>query len=400
MRRDFPDWLEAFVNYASFSETPAKFSYWSGVAAIAGALERRVWVDQGRYKLYPNFYTVLVAKAGKVKKSSSVRDALSLLREVEGINFGPDSITWERLVERMAKTATAENAGFSLDQANTTYSAITADVDELSTFLDPSNKGLVSALIKLWDCPDKFDRETRMYGIEFIERPCLNMIAGTTPSWIKDSFDKWSQEGGFASRAIFLHSDQRSQLLPFPKRKMPANRAGVKASLVADLKAIALLRGEYKIEEDAYAWGEEWYMAFNEAVDKGLSDATGFTSRKLDHALKLAMVIAASRRDGRYITRKDFKDATDMIDAVEPDLSTVFSVLDERAELRPYHDIKAFIQQVGKIPKAKVCSHFSTRYMLREMEGALQTLLASQDIIQLQEGSTLYLKVPEEPTNG
>lgn len=391
MRRDFPDWLTAFTDYASFSETPTKFSYWSGVSAIAGALERRVWVDQGRYKLYPNFYIVLVAKAGKVKKSSSVRDALSLLREVPGIMFGPDSITWERLIERMAKTATAENAGLAIDQPNTTYSAITADVDELSTFFDPTNKGLVSALIKLWDCPDKFDRETRMYGVEYIERPCLNMIAGTTPSWIKDSFDRWSQEGGFASRAIFLHADQRSQLLPFPKRRMPSNRQGVRASLVADLLSMSHLRGEYKVEEDAYDYGEEWYRKFNTDVDKGFSEATGFTSRKLDHALKLAMVIAASRRDGRYITLKDFKDATAMIDGVEPDLATVFKVVDERAELRPFYDIQAYLRTQGKVKRSTLMSQFGTKYMLREIEGALNILRESGELTQSQEGATLYL---------
>lgn len=390
MTRDFPDWLSAFCDYGSYSESPHKFIFWAGVSAIAGALERRVWIDQGRYTLYPNFYIVFVSPAGKTKKSASVRDALSLLRKVPGIQFGPDAITWERLIERMAKNSSAEGI-LTLDSEVTTYSALTADVDELSTFLDVTNKGLVSALIKLWDCPPKFDRETRMYGIEYIENPCLNMIAGTTPSWIRDSFDKWSQEGGFASRAIFVHADTRSRLLAFPKRHMPANRASTKLSLIEDLKHIACLRGEYKVEEEALDFGEKWYEDFMTKADTGVSASTGFTNRKLDHALKMAMVLAASRRDKRYITLKDLQDATRIIDEIEPDLEMVFSVVDERAELRPYHDMVAYMKRYRKATKSTVCAAMSKRYMLHEIERSIALMRESGELVQAQEGGAILL---------
>ena len=397
MRREHTNWLDAFVEYGSYSEVPTKFLYWVGVSAIAGALERRVWIDQGTYTLYPNFYTVLVADAGKVKKSTAIKMAMALLRQVPGINFGPDTITWEALVQRMARTAAAENAGLSLDQANTTYSAVTADVDEISTFFDPTNKGLVSALIKLWDCPDKFDRETRMYGIEYIERPCLNMLAGTTPSWIRESFTSWSQKGGFASRAIFLHEFERRQLIAFPKRRMPSGRDATKRSLVADLMDIATIRGEYKIEEDAYDWGEGWYQEFHDRPNKGIMDSTGFTSRALDHVLKVAMILAASKHSKRYITLSDMKAAASTIDGIQGDLQEVFKVVDERAELRPFLDVREYIARVGKVKKSTVCAHFSNRFMLHEMDRALSLMRESDLIDFLQEGATMYLVPKETP---
>ena len=98
MSRHFPDWLAAYVQYASFSEAPTRMHFWSGVSAIAGALRRRVWIDQAYFKWTPCFYIVLVAPPGIVSKSSTAAIAMSLLREVPGINFGPDVVTWGAIV--------------------------------------------------------------------------------------------------------------------------------------------------------------------------------------------------------------------------------------------------------------------------------------------------------------
>ena len=44
---------------------------WVGVSTIAGALRRKVWIDQAYFKWYPNFYIILVAPPGIVAKSTT-----------------------------------------------------------------------------------------------------------------------------------------------------------------------------------------------------------------------------------------------------------------------------------------------------------------------------------------
>ena len=91
--RNYADWLKAYLKYAEATEAPQHMHFWSGVSAVAGALRRKVWIDQAYFKWYPNFYIVLVAPPGIVSKSTTVGIAMDLLRKVPGIHFGPDVVT-------------------------------------------------------------------------------------------------------------------------------------------------------------------------------------------------------------------------------------------------------------------------------------------------------------------
>jgi hypothetical protein len=64
MARKLKDWLSAYVDYASYSEAPKRMHFWCGVAAIAGALRRRTWIDMSYFRWYPNFYIIIVAPPG------------------------------------------------------------------------------------------------------------------------------------------------------------------------------------------------------------------------------------------------------------------------------------------------------------------------------------------------
>lgn len=388
-RREFPDWLTAFVEYAKFSETPEKFLFWSGVCAIAGALERRCWFDQGRYKLYPNFYIVFVAEAGRLQKSTTINVALELLKKVKGVNIAPKSCTWEGFVKLLTSMHRAENE-FALDTPNTAVAPVVVAASELSVFFDPDNKGLVSSLVDLWDCPDVFDRFTKMYGMETVEQPCVNIVAGTTPSWIRESFDRWSKEGGFASRTIFLYESQKRQLVAFPKRTQPANIDVLKERLVRDLNYLTSLKGEFTLTEEGYEFGEAWYREHHVKLAT-LDDVTGFVDRKQAHILKLAMVLSASRRDTMVITLDDLRDATNHIDAVEGDFGLVFGVVDERAELRPYNDIRRFIQRAVSVEWSKLVAQFAGRYMLHEIERAVSLMRNADEIEKTQSGTRIIL---------
>ena len=66
MTRIHNDWLSAFLDYTQFGEAPKHMYFWAGVSAIAGALRRKVWIDQAYFRWYPNFYICLVAPPGIV----------------------------------------------------------------------------------------------------------------------------------------------------------------------------------------------------------------------------------------------------------------------------------------------------------------------------------------------
>lgn len=135
MARNFCDWLDAFVEYASIGEAPTDILWWVGVSTLAGALRRKVWLDQVFFQWVPNFYIVVVAEPGIVAKSTTANIGFNLLSEVDGIHFGPDITSWQALIQEMSV-----NCGEFFDYRGMQYPmhAITCAIDEFGTFLDLS----------------------------------------------------------------------------------------------------------------------------------------------------------------------------------------------------------------------------------------------------------------------
>lgn len=376
--RECSNWLKAYLEYATVSETPFNMIYWAGVSAIAGALQRKVWLDQGRYKLYPNFYIVFVADAGVIQKSTTINTAMELLKKVPMISFAPNATTWEGFIKFMEDSHQADDFLLDVDSPNYKTSAITISASELSTFLDPQNKFMLSALTQLWDCEDVFLKLTKFSGTEQIEKPCVNLIGGTTPSWMRDSFDRWSREGGFVSRTIFIFGDKKRQLVAFPKRHLTPEHFTRREKLIADLSRINSIRGEYMLHPKVEELGEIWYAEHNRKVGMpGYVESSGFKDRKQSHILKLAMVIAAAESDNLVITPEHWADAVNQIEAAEQDFPKAFSSVDERTELRPFVDLEDAIRKEGEIEKSKLVARFTNRYLLREMSQAIDALRVS-----------------------
>ena len=70
--RNFPNWQEAYLEYAQHSEAPALMHFWTSVSCIAACLQRRCWIDMGYFRWYPNHYIVFVAPPGIVSKLSLI----------------------------------------------------------------------------------------------------------------------------------------------------------------------------------------------------------------------------------------------------------------------------------------------------------------------------------------
>lgn len=394
-RRECKDWLESFLEYSKDSETPFKMLYWSGVSALGGALRRNVWLDRGRYTLYPNFYILFVAKPGIVQKTTTIEYATKLLRSVEGINFAPKSCTWEYLITLMDTLHVQDGNVINLTQQVERTTAISVIAGEFGLFFDPENVGMVNALTDLWDCPTLFDKGTKTSGKDFLEKPCLNLIGATTPSWVRENFNRYSREGGFVSRTIFIHADAKRQYVSKPVKGPETLRL----KLIRDLEYISQLRGEVIIEPDAEKFLEAWYIPHAQRLEKGLVDATGFTDRKQAHILKLALVIAVSRRDDLRITLADMQEALQRVDEVEGDFAKAFEVVDERPELRPYHEITEYLKKHPNGVRQKMLfSLFASKYTHREITSALSSLMATGQVTCHQTSTEiLWSYIPNDP---
>ena len=350
--RNFPDWLSAYVQYAGFSEAPRRMHYWSGIAAIAGALRRHVWVDMGYFKWFPNFYIILVAPPGVVSKSTTANIAMQLLRRVPGVNFGPEAVTWQALVDAFENSTES----FQIGEDHFIQSAMTIESAEFGNLIDPSNREQIDFLVSLWDSKvGSFQKITKGSGVNNVENPFINLIACTTPAWIAGNFPEYVIGGGFTSRCLFVYADEKEKYVAYPARHMPAEMAEVQQALVQDLERIATqLFGPYAIDREAVAWGEEWYTSHWQNKPDELDDDrfSGYLARKQTHIHKTAMCIAAALHDEMIVTRADLETANKAVSELEKDMVKVFARIGRTQTSVQAERFIRFVQKRGSVDYA------------------------------------------------
>lgn len=368
--------------------------FWCGVSAIAGALRRKVWIDQAYFKWYPNMYICLVAPPGIVSKSTTAGVAMNLLRRVPGVKFGPDIVTWPSLVSSFAQAAEA----FEYEGEWHTMCSMTLESSEFGNLLNPQDKEMVDLLVSLWDGKQGvFKKETKASGNDAIENPWINLIACTTPSWIAGNFPEYMIGGGFTSRTIFVYAEEKAQYIAYPAKAVPKDLPQIADRLVEDLTAIASLCGEYKLTKEAEDWGEAWYTRHFQDKHVGLDGDRfgGYLARKQTHIHKLALIMAAARGDSPWITDEHLMLAERMTSDLEPDMAMVFSKIG-RSEVS-YHTerLLGYITQMEKVEWSAAYQYIHRNFpSLRDYEDILAGLIRSKQVAILQDAGRIYLIKP------
>lgn len=322
--RRLSNWIHSYLEYIEGTESPKLFHFWIAVSTLAGALRKRVWLDMIRFQWSPNFYIILVAPPGVATKTTTLDLGHSFLREIPGINFGPDIITWQGLVKRFSES------GETFEYNNQSYpmSALTVGSGELGNLLNPEDIEMVNLLITLWDGRSRIDKETKTAGSESIIAPWINLAGCTTPDWISSNVPPSMVGGGFISRCIFVYRDKKEHLIAWPDEVISSQHTSLRESLLEDLTHIATnLLGPMTVTADAREWVRQWYnnlwtMEASEASDDVVK---GYLARKQGHLVKTAMILSIAKSDSLILEKEDFQLANEMLKEVESSYLKVFS---------------------------------------------------------------------------
>jgi hypothetical protein len=373
------NWLDDFLEYTSSSETPSKIMWWIGVSTIAGALQRKVWIEETVFQWTPNFYILIVAPPNTIHKSSSVRMGMKLLEEVPGVDFGPQATTWQQLITHMAGcTKTEEMAGGKLFS----HSSCTIEVSEFGSFFDPADRNMVDSLTDLWDSKlHVYRKETKTNGNDEVVNPWINMIACTTPKWMEKHFPEDLVGQGFGSRVVFLYADKAKKAIAYPSKELGKSGSTDlrKADLVRRLQDIALLSGEFKMTPEAYIWGTTWYAEYLEKqLVLGDTVEAGFKGRWQTHLHKLAMIISVSKGNFPWIDVEDLEEANLKLLEIEEDANIVFSSVGKVPEVRIAETIISLVKGSKGIGKSALFKKgFSNKIKFETFEVALKSALAT-----------------------
>ena len=347
-KRHYDNWLKEYMQYAEHSEAPDVFHFWTGVSVIAGALRRQVWIDMGYFQWVPNFYIIFVAPPGVVSKSTTANIGMNLLRQIDGIHFGPDAVTWQALVQSMGRSAEM------VPMPDGTYmpmSALTIVSSEFGTFLNPHDREMIDALTHLWDGQvSTFKKDTKTQGSDVIQNPWINLLAATTPAWIAGNFPEYMVGGGFTSRCILVYAEHKRKLVPYPADVLPPDFKEREQKLVHDLEIIAQIRGPYELSPEAKEFGAKWYKQHWENPPSHLSEEAfgGYVARKQTHIHKLAMVLSAARRSERIIQPQDLDEANQLITELEADMTRVFGGIGRTQEVKYAGELMETLHRIQK----------------------------------------------------
>lgn len=381
-KRHFSNWLEAFIEYAGYGEAPKRMYFWTGVSTIAGCLRRKVWIDQEYFRWYPNFYVVLVAPPGIVSKSTTAGIGMDLLRQVPGVKFGPEIVTWQSLATSFGNAAET----FEYEGLHHTMSPLTIESSEFGNLLNPRETEMVDVLITLWDGKN-LKKETKHSGNDDLVNPWINLIACTTPSWIAGNFPEYMIGGGLTSRMVFVYADQKEKYVAYPYMHVPKNHGSMREKLLEDLCQIAMTCGQYRLSKDAEAWGEHWYEYHYKNRPANLDDERfgGYIARKQTHLHKLAMVLAASESSELTITQEHLVLANTMVTDLEADMTLVFSKIGKTDESVYAERVVAFVHRMVNPPYTEVYRFVYAQFpSLRNFEDIFSGLVSAGFVVPHQ----------------
>lgn len=362
-QRRLKDWIATFLDYTDQAESPIDYLRWVALATISGAAQRKIYMDMELYYVMSNMYVVLVGPPGS-KKSTAIRQGRKLLGKVPDVHMTADSPSVAGLMEDFKDIPTKE------------HQSLNAFIYELSSLYENAKESMTGFLTAIYDGDSDYIKRTRVGGKEHIPFPWLNMVAGTTPTWLGDNLTKAAIEGGLVARTIYVHSAERILKTPRPKRS--ARYEKLKDDLIHDLSYISTLRGEFTFEKDAGDWYDAWYLDPSRFPRIADNRTTGYYERKAIHLIKVAMAVSLAKKDELVLSYEDLQIALALLESVEAGMVKAFSSVGGNDYANDLERIRAQIRSAGKtgLAYSDIVSANFHMLELRMIDSTLESLLA------------------------
>lgn len=377
MARELTNWLDAYLEYTEETESPISYHTWCGLATVAGALQRKVYLRWGIGQvIYPNLYVVLIGPSGRTRKGVALGIAKDLLRQVPGVTITPESSSGKQSTIMVMKRAGLDFIDPS-DGKTKRHCSVTAFSEELSVFLGQGDISYLSALTDWYDSKDDWEYETVSRGKDSIKGICLNLVGGTAPDWIQSMIPQEAVGGGFTSRVIFIVEEQKRKLVP--EHTMTVREIELQGMLSRDLERINKMAGPMEMNPGAKQLYVDWYIEQNTLAQAGKAAVddprfSGYNERRATHLRKLLMVCSAARSDDLWITEDDFHRAVKLLNGAEVNMHKTFGGFGRSRNSDATEAIKDWIEKVGITTRKQVLQRFYRDVDVQTMNIVEETL--------------------------
>lgn len=309
--------LSEYRTFTSGSEAHPTYHTFSALVALSSIISRRVWIEQGYFKVYPNLYVVLVGPPGN-RKTSAMSIAKNLIRELKDVPFSAECVTKEKLILDMAEQEKVIDGMAPAYAAQRVFTPMTVMVTELSEFLGAGSIGMINFLTTIYD-QDVYEHRTKNRGEVLITGPFLNLLACTTPDWITTYLRADVISGGFSRRAIFVLETGKSGRIPFPEVTSEAKSAW--ENVLAYSRKLQKVHGPFTWHPDAKKFYITWYQNLKMPTEETI---VGYYETKHMQLLKISMLIALSESPQLVLEVRHLEFGLALLKLAEENLGRVF----------------------------------------------------------------------------
>ena len=370
------DWISAYLKYTEETESPVSYHTWTAVSMIAGALQRKCYMQWGLETIYPNMYIVLVGSAGRTRKSLAINIGEEIFKGLD-LPLTSESITPEAL---LVKLSNAQAQYVDHQGLVHIHSSLTCFSKELVTLLGHSNYKFLGYLTDWWDAHDKWVYETISRKEDSIIGMYLNLLGATAPDWVATMLPIEAIGGGFTSRCIFVVETAKAKHIPLPV--LTDEQVKLKQALIHDLGKIALREGNYEFEDEAAQSYKDWYVKESVAMDNErytIEDPRfrAYCERRSTHLRKLCIVLQASQNDSHKIALKTWERALALMKKTEKQMPDVFGGLGRSDQGQLTYELIQYLARKKIVGRETLFKQFYQHMSWRtymEIEDALRNM--------------------------
>jgi hypothetical protein len=310
------NFLRNYITYSAGNEAPQVFHDWCAIVTIANALGRRVWVNQGLFRVYPHLYVMLVGNPAS-GKSFAMSLARRLTTEIGGLYIAPSIVTREAITLEMgADKPPCKKEFIGPDGKLWTYSQCTFFSDELLNLLGRTPEPIMNFFLEAWS-QDIINVGTKGKGNDLIVNPCVNLLGCMTPDVTSSLIKQQLLSTGFMRRVIWVNSSERGQPVPRPQYTEAQKMAY--AECLRRGRDLTKIKGEFTWDPDAMKFFDTWYLANHKRMNQpGVSSVMVNMLRSRDQfVLKIAMAAQLADSNELRVTVPALEFAIAMLENIE-----------------------------------------------------------------------------------
>ena len=385
--------------YLEDLESPNLYIDWGFYFLISSCLQRRLWTSQGINAIYPNLFMLLVGPpaCGKSRLISMISDILQdkelLVMSKDKKHTAPlfpyaaDSITAEALSQYLAQECTKI---FTLeDGTDYVHASCTMLVEELGVFLKKRTEDTVNMLNQLYDARN-YRYYTKKQGKDNVQNVCVSLVAGTTPSFIRECFNENLISQGFTSRFVVVYQEQPRflrQFTGFEDKHMKA-----RAALVQHVKKLSKRCGPIPMSEQCAAYHKERYESgsyINNRINSS-PKLDMYYARKNIHLQKLALAMQMGKSaESTEIELESFKEAEKFIAETEIFMHLSYDLTGRNVIHEFTRKLADYVQNSDGVSHKRLWLDWHSDLKKDELEAALEFLLQTDQIVAAKEGGKL-----------